>query len=164
MSDLTLTPEEQFILACLRTVFNGSGVAGFPVFAYESFDWNRVHNKSIQWRIAPLLYKIIEKLTKSPLKTRPRGNGEGEQRGCNSLTKDMPVGQTGDSGGCIPLNPVVSAQSNEKQTVPLRRGQGEDSAFLRLPERGRSQTGADTHRQRGCQKPNIPKYFLEKIL
>lgn len=74
---LTLTPEEQFILACLRMEFSGSGVAGFPVFDYESFDWDRVYKKSIQWRIAPLLYKILEKLIKSPLKNCPPLEGAG---------------------------------------------------------------------------------------
>lgn len=76
MTDLKLTPEEQFILACLRTEFSGSGDDGFPVFNYASFDWTRIYKRSMQWRIAPLLYKIIEKrITKSPLK-------KGDSGGC----------------------------------------------------------------------------------
>jgi len=65
---LNLVPEEQFILACLRTEFSGSGNTDFPAFAYDSFDWNRVYNRSLQWRIAPLLYTIMKKRT-APLKT-----------------------------------------------------------------------------------------------
>lgn len=88
MTDLNLTQEEQFILACLRSEFSGSGEADFAAFNYESFDWNRVYQKSLQWRIAPLLYKIIEKRTapKSPLT-------KGDTGGCYPLIK-------GDQGGC----------------------------------------------------------------
>ncbi|MCC6181324.1 MAG: nucleotidyltransferase family protein, partial [Bacteroidia bacterium] len=46
-------------------------------FDYESFDWDRVYKKSIQWRIAPLLYKILEKRIKSSLKNCPPLEGAG---------------------------------------------------------------------------------------
>lgn len=58
---LTLTPEEQFILTCLRTEFSGGGYDSFPAFDYESFDWDMVYKKSTEWHIAELLYKIIKK-------------------------------------------------------------------------------------------------------
>lgn len=76
MTDLNLTQEEQFIIACLRSEFSSGSDNEFPAFDYESFDWNRVYNKSLQWRIAPLLYKSIEKRAtpKSPLiKGEPGG-------------------------------------------------------------------------------------------
>lgn len=116
MADLNLTPEEQFILTCLRTEFSGNGDVDFSAFDFKSFDWDHVYKRSRQWRVAPLLYKAIKNRLVAP----------------NSpLIK-------GDSGGCCPLNPVVSAHPNEEKTVPLWRGRGEDFA--------------------GCQKPHISEY------
>lgn len=93
MTDLKLAQEEQFILACLRTEFSGNGDGDFPAFDYDSFDWDRVYKKSSQWRIAPLLYMVIEKRLKSPLK-------KGDKGGCYPLTNCPPLAGVG--GGQIP--------------------------------------------------------------
>ncbi|MBE7443775.1 MAG: hypothetical protein HS132_00290 [Planctomycetia bacterium] len=60
LDDLGLTPEEQFIITCLRSEFSGSS-DNFPAFDFKSFGWNRVYQRSQEWRIAPLLYKSMEK-------------------------------------------------------------------------------------------------------
>ncbi|HQU32323.1 MAG: nucleotidyltransferase family protein [Planctomycetia bacterium] len=129
MSDLNLTPEEQFILTCLRTEFSGSGEADFSAFDFKSFDWDHVYKRSRQWRVAPLLYKAIKNRLVAP----------------NSpldLVVSIQSNEKGDSGGCCPLNPVVSAQPNEEKTVPLWSGRGED--FV------------------GYQKPDISEYVTEQ--
>ncbi|MDG6006487.1 MAG: hypothetical protein E3K29_11695 [Candidatus Brocadia sp.] len=120
MSDLNLTPEEQFILTCLRTEFSGNGDVVFSAFDFKSFDWDHVYKRSRQWRVAPLLYKAIKNRLVAP----------------NSpldLVVSIQSNEKGDQGGCCPLNPVVSAHPNEEKTVPLWRGQGEDFAGCQKP-------------------------------
>ncbi len=146
MTDLNLTPEEQFILTCLRTEFSGNGDVDFSAFDFKSFDWDHVYKRSRQWRVAPLLYKAIKNRTKSPLIKGDSGGCYPPLAGAGGGVPDSPLdlvvsiqsNEKGEKGGCCPLNPVVSAHPNEEKTVPLWRGRGEDFA--------------------GCQKPHISEY------
>lgn len=61
INELNLCQEEQFIINCLRSEFDSENNDKFETFNFSSINWDIVYKKSIQWRIAPLLYKIIEK-------------------------------------------------------------------------------------------------------
>jgi len=62
---MKLLPEEQFIINCLRSEFSGKSTDELKNFDLSHIDWDTAYEKSIQWRVAPLLYKIIKK--QSPL-------------------------------------------------------------------------------------------------
>lgn len=68
MTDLKLTQEEQFILNCLRFEFGRGDDNPLSAIALQSMNWDTVYKKSVEWKIAPMLYKIIKTLIKSPLK------------------------------------------------------------------------------------------------
>jgi hypothetical protein len=60
IANLGLTPEEQFILGCLRSEFGSEKNGGFPNGFDATINWKVVHEKSLQWNVAPLMYKIIK--------------------------------------------------------------------------------------------------------
>ncbi|OGL48583.1 MAG: hypothetical protein A3H37_05815 [Candidatus Schekmanbacteria bacterium RIFCSPLOWO2_02_FULL_38_14] len=59
-NNLKLLPEEQFIINCLRSEFSGENDDDFVNFNFSNIDWNVVYEKSICWKTASLLYKIIK--------------------------------------------------------------------------------------------------------
>ena len=58
---LKLRPEKQFIINCLRSEFDADTHDELPEAQLSAVDWNMIYEKSIQWGIASLLYKIIKK-------------------------------------------------------------------------------------------------------
>jgi len=63
IGDLKLQPEEQLIINCLSTRLTEENDNEFAKVDLSTIDWNLVLEKSIQWGVTPLLYKIIKKQT-----------------------------------------------------------------------------------------------------
>ena len=61
INSLKLTSEELFIIICLRSGLEGDTNDEFVKIDFSIFDWDVVYEKSEQWQITPLLYKIITK-------------------------------------------------------------------------------------------------------
>lgn len=61
MTNLTLTPEEQFILNCLRLEFGKGDNNSIASLDIPSMNWDNVYKKSAEWNIVPLLHTIIKK-------------------------------------------------------------------------------------------------------
>ena len=59
ITDLELLPEEQFIVRCLCLEFDKKAHVNCAPLNFFPIDWDRAYDKSIQWHIAPLLYKTL---------------------------------------------------------------------------------------------------------
>ncbi|MDP8248386.1 MAG: nucleotidyltransferase family protein [Candidatus Tritonobacter lacicola] len=58
---LKLREEDIFIIKCLRSEFCRENDGDFANDCISTIDWNVVYERSIQWGVTPLLYKVIRK-------------------------------------------------------------------------------------------------------